>query len=63
MLSGVGVVVSVTVVVIVAVVVIVGMRMAFGTVFVRVVELVDFHVAGHHEDTSVHAHHVDGRSI
>jgi len=48
---------------IVAMIVIVGMRMAVGTVFVRVIELVDFHVAGHHEDAAVHAHHVDGRSI
>jgi hypothetical protein len=47
----------------VAVIMIVGMRMAVGTVFMRVVELVDFHVAGHHEDAAVHAHHIDRRAI
>jgi hypothetical protein len=54
---------AMTVAVAVIMIMIVGMRMAFGTVFVRVIELVDLHVAGHHEDAAVHAHHVDRRSI
>jgi hypothetical protein len=44
-------------------IVVVGMRIAVRTVLVRVVELVDFHVAGHHENAAVHAHDVDRRSI
>jgi hypothetical protein len=31
--------------------------------FVRVVKLVDLDTARHHEDASVHAHHVDRRAV
>lgn len=30
---------------------------------VRVIELVDFDIARHHEDAAIHAHHVDRRAV